>query len=157
MAEVSGRRKPAERAVVTYTASHGAEAPTISDSGAVSFGESADCDARFACPSVPDEGVPRVAGRLVAAPTNRFDLGLTELQQSILVAYCEPHPRGRLQPVTHKDVDEARSYHPNTAREILYDVWALMFAHDVPMPDVSDKSVASAEAARVHGRLWAMT
>jgi hypothetical protein len=39
-------------------------------------------------------------------------------------------------------------------REILYEIWARMFAQQVPMPDVSDKRVAVVEATRVHGLLW---
>jgi hypothetical protein len=50
-------------------------------------------------------------------------------------------------------VAAALNYHPNTVREVLYEIWALMFAEQIPMPDVSDKRVAVVEAARVHGML----
>jgi hypothetical protein len=53
----------------------------------------------------------------------------------------------------HREVAAALNYHPKTVRKILYEIWALMFAHEVPMPDVSDKRVAVAETARVHGQL----
>ena len=227
MAGVVGREKRAERAVVTYPAPHGIDALTLSEGETISFGRSADCHARFAYAPIPDDGVPRIAGRLLAAgervfvesvsqpghralelrgaegtsiqiphgegfspresqfdilvrggtavwklgvtvrmpldpsqgescdpPTNRFDLGLSDLQQSVLEAYCKPLSRGRGEPATHRDVAAALNYHPNTVREILYEIWALMFAKQVPMPDVSDKRVAVVEAARVHGLLW---
>jgi hypothetical protein len=231
MAEKGGKRVGVERAVVTYPAPHGTEALTLSEGDAVSFGRSADCQVRFGYAPIPDEGVPRIAGRLLAAgqrvfvesaaqpghralelrgatgttaqiphgegfsprdsqfeilvrggtavwklgvtvrvpldlsdteqstdpPTNRFELGLTALQQLVLEAYCEPLTRGRVEPATHRDVAAALNYHPNTVREILYEIWALMFAKQVPMPDVSDKRVAVVEAARVHGLLWNQT
>jgi hypothetical protein len=230
MAGVGARRKPPERAVVTYPAPHGIDALTLSEGETVTFGRSADCEARFGYAPVPDNGVPRVAGRLLVAgdrvflesvsqpghralevrgtegtsvqiphgegfsprerqfdilvrgesnvwklgvtvrvpfdastvgagdpPTNRFDLGLSHLQEKVLAAYCEPLTMGRIEPATHKEVAAALNYHPNTVREVLYEIWALMFAHEVPMPDVSDKRVAVAEAARVHGLLWTST
>jgi len=231
MAGGAGERVRVERAVVTYPAPHGTEALTLSEGDSVSFGRSADCQVRFGYAPIPDDGVPRVAGRLLAAgqrvfvestaqpghralelrgangtsaqiphgegfspresqfeilvrggtavwklgvtvrvpldrsdgdrscdpPTNRFDLGLTDLQQAVLDAYCEPLTRGRVEPATHRDVASALNYHPNTVREILYEIWALMFAQQVPMPDVADKRVAVVEAARVHGLLWNQT
>jgi hypothetical protein len=87
-------------------------------------------------------------------PTKRFSLDLTESQYTVLAAYCEPPSRGRSEPATHKEVGAALNYHPNTVREILYEIWARMFAQQVPMPDVSDKRVAVVEATRVHGLLW---
>lgn len=94
------------------------------------------------------------ADRSQDPPTKRFSLDLTESQYAVLTAYCEPPSRGRSEPATHKEVAAALNYHPNTVREILYEIWARMFAQQVPMPDVSDKRVAVVEATRVHGLLW---
>lgn len=216
-----------ERAVVTYPAPHGTDAFTICDGGLVLFGRGSECQIRFAYAPVPDDGVPRVAGSLLAAngrifvegsaqpghralelrsgdgtttqipvgealsprenhfdlfvhgsgalwklsvtvrpsprlfasgttndpPTRRHELALTDMQNAVLAAYSEPITRGRAEPATHKDVAAALNYHPNTVREVLYEIWALMFAEQIPMPDVSDKRVAVVEAARVHGML----
>jgi hypothetical protein len=226
-AKVGGQEAKVERAVVTYLAPHGTEALTICDGDVVSFGRGAECQIRFAYAPVPDEGVPRVAGSLLAAnrrifvesaarpghralelrtgsgtavqipvgegrspredqfdvfvhgtgamwklsvtvraslwpltsatttdpPTRRHELALTGLQRAVLMAYSEPIARGRPEPATHKEVAAALNYHPNTVREVLYEIWALMFAEQIPMPDVSDKRVAVVEAARVHGML----
>lgn len=216
-----------DRAVVTYPAPHGAEAFTLCDGETACFGRGAECQIRFAYAPVADEGVPRIAGNLLAAngrifiesatqpghraleirsqegttaisagegfsprgtrfdllvrgedatwkmsvtvrttprfgsaepsadpPTRRFSLDLDERQYSVLAAYCEPPRRGRSEPATHKEVAAALNYHPNTVREILYEIWARMFELQVPMPDASDKRVAVVEAARVHGLLW---
>ena len=217
----------AERAVVTYPAPHGVEAFTLRDGEIVQFGRGSECEIRFGYAPTPDQGVPRVAGCLLASnqrvfvessaqlghraltvrshdgvtvqlavgeghsprvnqfevlvpgdaspwklgvtvrpaarvgmvaaspdpPTKRHTLELTDLQRMVLVAYFEPITKGRLEPATHREVATALSYHPNTVREILYEVWALMFAEQIPMPDVSDKRVAVVEAARVHGLL----
>jgi hypothetical protein len=86
-------------------------------------------------------------------PTRHHELALTELQRAVLRAYSEPMTQGRPEPATHREVAAALSYHPNTVREILYEIWALMFAQQIPMPDVSDKRVAVVEAARSHGML----
>jgi hypothetical protein len=215
------------RAVVTFPAPHGTDAVTLCDGEGVAFGRGAECQVRFGYAPVPDEGVPRVAGNLLAVnrrifiesatqpghralelrstagttqiaagegfsprdsqfdlfvrgedsvwklgvtvratvdssdvgrsddpPTKRFSLDLSESQYAVLVAYCEPPSRGRSEPATHKEVAAALNYHPNTVREILYEIWARMFAQQVPMPDVSDKRVAVVEATRVHGLLW---
>jgi hypothetical protein len=216
-----------ERAVVTYLAPHGIDALTLCDGDLVLFGRGAECRIRFAYAPVPDEGVPRVAGSLLAAnrrifvespprpghralelrtgrgaavqlavgegrsprddqfdvfvhgtetmwklsvtvraamgsstsaattdpPTRVHELGLTDLQRAVLRAYSDPITRGRPEPATHKEVAAALNYHPNTVREVLYEIWALMFAEQIPMPDVSDKRVAVVEAARVHGML----
>jgi len=225
--ETTAKRSGVERAVVTFPAPHGTEAITLCDGDAVWFGRGAECRIRFGYAPVPDEGVPRVAGSLVAVnrrvfiesatqpghralelrgnegttqiaagegfsprdsqfdllvrgessvwklgvtvresvdsltaqrsddpPTKRFSLDLTESQYAVLAAYCEPPSRGRSEPATHKEVAAALNYHPNTVREILYEIWARMFAQQVPMPDVSDKRVAVVEATRVHGLLW---
>ena len=216
-----------ERAVVTFPAPHGTEAITLCDGDTASFGRGAECRIRFGYAPVPDEGVPRVAGSLLAThgrifiesatqpghralelrctekvtqitagegfspresqfellvrgegtpwklsvtvrpalepsagsrsddpPTRRFSLDLTESQYAVLAAYCEPPGRTRSEPATHREVAAALNYHPNTVREILYEIWARMFAEQVPMPDVSDKRVAVVEATRVHGLLW---
>jgi hypothetical protein len=216
-----------ERAVVTFPAPHGTDAITLCDGDSASFGRGLECRIRFGYAPVPDEGVPRIAGTLLAVnhrvfiesatqpghralelrgpagttqiaagegfsprdnqfdllirgedsvwklgvtvretveslvashsddpPTKRFSLDLTETQYAVLSAYCEPPSRGRSEPATHKEVAAALSYHPNTVREILYEIWARMFAQQVPMPDVSDKRVAVVEATRVHGLLW---
>jgi hypothetical protein len=216
-----------ERAVVTYLAPHGTDALTVCDGDLVLFGRGAECQIRFAFAPVADEGVPRVAGSLLAAngrifvetaaepghralelrtasgatlqipvgealspredqfdlfvhgtgalwklsvtvrtaprmfvsegrhdpPTRRHELTLTDLQRAVLAAYAEPITRGRAEPATHKEVAAELNYHPNTVREVLYEIWALMFAEQIPMPDVSDKRVAVVEAARVHGML----
>lgn len=224
LAEGSGHL---EVAVVTYIAPHGADAVTLCDGDSARFGRGTECQIRFGYAPIPDEGVPRVAGNLVAAnrrifiesaaqpghralelqtsdgitqitagegfsprdrefsifvrgettpwkltvsvrspteqlseqyphdpPTKKFSLNLSEMQYAVLSAYCEPPGRGRSEPATHKEVGAALNYHPNTVREILYEIWARMFAEQVPMLDVSDKRVAVVEAARVHGLLW---
>jgi len=223
MAGTAGR----ERAVVTYSAPHGVDATTLCDGDSALFGRGAECQIRFGYAPIPDEGVPRVAGSLLAAnhrvfiesatqpghralelrsadgarqisggegfsprdahfdllvrgessvwklsvtvradpqqpttersidpPTKRFSLDLSERQFAVLAAYCEPPSRGRSEPATHKEVAATLNYHPNTVREILYEIWARMFELQVPMPDVSDKRVAVVEAARLHGLLW---
>jgi hypothetical protein len=86
-------------------------------------------------------------------PTRHHDLALTESQRRVLDAYSEPIRRGRSEPATHRQVAAALNYHPNTVRESLYEIWALMFAEQIPMPDVDDKRVAVVEAARLHGLL----
>jgi hypothetical protein len=83
-------------------------------------------------------------------PTRSFELRLTETQQRVVAAYVEPLRNGRMEPATHREVATALSYHPNSAREALYEVWARMFAAGIPMPDVSDKRVAVVEAVRLH-------
>jgi hypothetical protein len=227
MPGTDGKGTVAERAVVTYPAPHGTDAITLRDGESAVFGRGAECQIRFGYAPFPDEGVPRVAGSLLAVnrrifiesatqpghralelrssagvmqiaagegfspreghfelfvrgeksvwklgitvresevsaavdrsadpPTKRFSLDLTESQYAVLKAYCEPPNRGRSEPATHKEVGAALNYHPNTVREILYEIWARMFAQQVPMPDVSDKRVAVVEATRVHGLLW---
>ena len=216
-----------ERAVVTYQAPHGTDVTTIRDGESVRFGRGIECEIRFGYAPVSDEGIPRVAGTLLAAnrrifvesadqpghrtleirslsgttqipagegfsprdnhfdlfvrgetspwkltvrvrtspepvtiepssdpPTKRLSLELSEKQYAVLAAYCEPPNRGRSEPATHKEVAAALNYHPNTVREILYEIWALMFELQVPMPDVSDKRIAVVESARLHGLLW---
>jgi hypothetical protein len=230
MGVAGSKRVNAGRAVVTFPAPHGTDAVTLCDGETATFGRGAECRIRFGYAPVPDQGVPRVAGSLVAVnrrifiesalqpghralelrgsggttqipagegfsprearfdlfvrgedsvwklgvtvrtavepaepaepgrfddpPTKRFSLDLTESQYAVLAAYCEPPHRGRSEPATHKEVAAALNYHPNTVREILYEIWARMFAQQVPMPDVSDKRVAVVEATRVHGLLW---
>ena len=83
-------------------------------------------------------------------PTNRLALDLSNKQLAVLQAYCGS---GRAEPATHRQVAATLSYHPNTVREMLYEIWSLMFELQVPMPDVSDKRVAVCEAARLHGLL----
>jgi len=217
----------AERAVVTYPAPHGTDVATLRDGESARFGRGAECEIRFGYAPVPDEGVPRVAGSLLAAnrrvfvestdqpghrtleirgpsgttqipagegfsprdshfdlfvrgensawklavrvrtsseppaaessadpPTKRLSLELSDKQYAVLAAYCEPPNRGRSEPATHKEVAAALNYHPNTVRETLYEIWALMFELQIPMPDVSDKRIAVVEAARLHGLLW---
>jgi hypothetical protein len=87
-------------------------------------------------------------------PTKRFLLDLNERQRAVLAAYCEPPNRSRSEPATHKEVAAALNYHPNTVREILYEIWAQMLDLQIPMPDVSDKRIAVVEATRLHGLLW---
>jgi len=86
-------------------------------------------------------------------PTYRHELVLTDLQRRVLDAYAEPIRHGRMEPATHREVATVLHYHPNTVREVVYDIWAAMFAAQLPMPDVSDKRVAVVEAARTHGLL----
>lgn len=214
-----------ERAVVTYHAPHGMESLVLKDGDSAEFGRGVDCQIRFGYAPQPDQGVPRLAGRLLVMnhrvfvescgqighraieiktpsgttsqiahgegfsprenrfdvlvvgetelwrlavnvrpwteasgnvvgmdpPTKHYELALSDLQRSVLEAYFEPIRRGRLEPATHKEVAAALNYHPNTVREALYEIWALMFEQDMPMPDVSDKRIAVVEAARVHG------
>jgi hypothetical protein len=87
-------------------------------------------------------------------PTRRFSLDLNEREFAVLTAYCEPPNRSRSEPATHKEVAAALNYHPNTVREILYEIWAQMLELQIPMPDVSDKRIAVVEATRLHGLLW---
>jgi hypothetical protein len=86
-------------------------------------------------------------------PTSRYTLDLTTAQQRILAAYCAPLSEGRVEPATHREVATALSYHPNTVRESLYEIWAMMFELGIPMPEVSDKRSAVVEATRIHGLL----
>ena len=215
-----------QRAVATYLAPHGTDAVTLRDDTTTAFGRGSECEIRFGYAPTPDEGLPRIAGRLIVAnhrvfvesaameghralelktanesrqlgagegfsprdqqfevlirgvktwrlaitlrseefpplrtnasdpPTRGFSLDLTDQQVAVLSAYCEPPGRTRAEPATHKEVAAKLNYHPNTVREILYDIWAKMFEQQVPMPDVSDKRVAVVEAARNHGLLW---
>jgi hypothetical protein len=96
---------------------------------------------------------PDMLGRSDASdpPTFHYSLALTDLQRAVLDAYSEPLRQGRAEPATHRDVAFVLNYHPNTVREALYEIWTLMFAQGVPMPDISDKRAAVVEAARVYG------
>lgn len=104
--------------------------------------------------TVRSDDLPAAPHSTPDPPTRRFSLDLTEQQFAVLTAYCEPPGRTRAEPATHKEVAAKLNYHPNTVREILYDIWAKMFEQQVPMPDVSDKRIAVVEAARNHGLLW---
>lgn len=86
-------------------------------------------------------------------PTSHYVLDLTLTQRMVLEAYCAPLREGRIEPATHREVATALSYHPNTVRECLYEIWAKMFEQGIPMPEVSDKRSAVVEATRVHGLL----
>ncbi len=88
-------------------------------------------------------------------PTRAFELRLTNMQRRVVGAYLEPLRHGRLEPATHREVATALSFHPNSAREALYDVWAKLFAAGIPMPDVAEKRVAVVEAFRLHRLLEA--
>jgi hypothetical protein len=83
-------------------------------------------------------------------PTRSFDLHLTDTHRRVIAAYMEPLRNGRIEPATHREAAATLSYHPNSAREALYEVWARMFAAGIPMPDVSEKRVAVVEAVRLH-------
>lgn len=83
-------------------------------------------------------------------PTRSFELRFTEMQRRVIAAYMAPLRQGRLEPATHREVGIALSYHPNSAREALYEVWAKLFAAGIPMPDVKEKRVAVVEAVRLH-------
>lgn len=54
-------------AAVTVPAPHGPDVVAISDGETVTFGRAASCEVRFAFAPTADEGVPRVAGRLIVA------------------------------------------------------------------------------------------
>ena len=86
-------------------------------------------------------------------PTRTYVLELTPMQRKVVEAYLEPLQRGRLEPATHKEAAARLSYHPNSVREALYDVWSRMFAAGIPIPDISDKRIAVVEAVRIHGLL----
>jgi len=62
-----GGSEAAERAVVTYSAPHGTDSVTLRDGDIARFGRGSDCEIRFGYAPRPDQGLPRVAGRLVAA------------------------------------------------------------------------------------------
>ena len=96
---------------------------------------------------------PAAAESSTDPPTKRLSLELTEKQHAVLAA-IQPPNRGRSEPATHKEVAAALNSDPNTVRESLYEIWALMFELQVPMPDVSDKRIAVVGAARLHGLLW---
>jgi hypothetical protein len=89
----------------------------------------------------------------VGPPTRTYVLELTPMQRRVVEAYLEPLQRGRLEPATHKEAAARLSYHPNSVREALYDVWSRMFAAGIPIPDISDKRIAVVEAVRIHGLL----
>jgi hypothetical protein len=103
--------------------------------------------------TVRSEAVLRASSDATDPPTAHYTLNLTHLQLAVLETYCEPLRRGRIEPATHKEVASVLSYHPNTVREALYEIWTQMFEQGVPMPDISDKRMAVVEAARVHGIL----
>ena len=98
---------------------------------------------------------PQLHGRhdAIDPPTSHYSLSLTDLQRTVLSSYARPLKNGRMEPATHKDVAGELSYHPNTVREALYEIWAMMFEQGIPMPDISDKRFAVVEAARIHGLL----
>jgi hypothetical protein len=99
----------------------------------------------------PDE--PALRREPVGMPTRTYVLELTPMQRKVVEAYLEPLQRGRLEPATHKEAAARLSYHPNSVREALYDVWSRMFAAGIPIPDISDKRIAVVEAVRIHGLL----
>jgi hypothetical protein len=68
----------------------------------------------------------------------------------VIAAYIEPSRRGRLEPATHREVAAGLSCHPNSAGEALLEVCTKLFAAGIPIPDVAEKRVAVAEAARLH-------
>lgn len=216
-----------ERAVVTFPAPHGTDSVTLRDGDVARFGRGSDCEVRFGYAPRPDQGLPRVAGRLVVAngrvfvessgdaahraltirsaegttasvgvgeahsprensfeilvpgdgapwsltvtvrdtdgtptsaesvdpPTKHYTLSLTPLQERVLTAYAEPVRRGAREPATHQQVATALSYHTNTVRNALYEIYNKMFEQQIPMPDVTDKRFAVVEAARAHGLL----
>src|SRR3954467_4010282 len=61
-----------ERAVVTFPAPHGIEALTLRDGDVVQFGRASECPVRFGYAPTPDQGVPRVAGCLLAVNQRIF-------------------------------------------------------------------------------------
>src|SRR6478672_101043 len=96
---------------------------------------------------------PALRREPVGPPTRTYVLELTPMQRKVVEAYLEPLQRGRLEPATHKEAAARLSYHPNSVREALYDVWSRMFAAGIPIPDISDKRIAVVEAVRIHGLL----
>ena len=60
------------RAVVTFPAPHGAEAATLCDGSTTAFGRATECEVRFGYAPTLDEGLPRIAGRLVVASHRVF-------------------------------------------------------------------------------------
>jgi hypothetical protein len=86
-------------------------------------------------------------------PTERLPFDLNDFQRKVLIEYAVPMSNGRGEPATHREVATRLSFHPNTVRETLYDIWTHFFEMGVPMIDVDDKRVAVVEAARLHGIL----
>ena len=222
LAAMAGGEITTARAAVTFDAPHGREVVVLHDGAELTFGRGGSCDVRFGFAPEVDEGVPRIAGRLVAAaqrvfveagdaarrptvqitaegrpavmvgvgdgfapaertfrvgvvgarqtwwftvrvrrepfpvdgdgspPTRSFDVQLSPLQRRVLEAYMAPMRRGRWEPATHREVATALSYHPNTVREALYEVWSKLFAAGVALPDIADKRLAVTEALRLH-------
>src|SRR5271156_1687914 len=72
MADGGGGQAGVERAVVTFPAPHGTDAVTLCDGETATFGRGAECRIRFGYAPVPDQGVPRVAGSLVAVNRRIF-------------------------------------------------------------------------------------
>jgi hypothetical protein len=103
--------------------------------------------------SVAVRAMDVVSGPLSGAPTQARRLDLSAVQRSVIEAYLEPMRRGRLEPASHREVAETLDRHQSSVREVLYDVWARMFALGIPMPDVSDKRVAVIDAIRHHSLL----
>jgi hypothetical protein len=83
-------------------------------------------------------------------PNSTYNIWFTETQRRVLDAYREPLARGRKEPATHAEAARALSLHPNTARNVIYDIWALLFAEGVPLPDIAEKRIAVIEAIRLH-------
>jgi hypothetical protein len=52
-------------ASVTYPAPHGTDVVELFEGDVIAFGRSSDCGIRFGFAPVPDEGVPRIAGKFV--------------------------------------------------------------------------------------------
>ena len=88
-----------------------------------------------------------------SSETLHIGLSLSARQMIVLLAYYEPIRTGRADPATHREVATALSYHENTVRKVLYEVWEAMIDRGIPMLDVDDKRVAVVEAARIHGLL----
>jgi hypothetical protein len=82
--------------------------------------------------------------------TRSYEVQFSDRQRRILGEYVKPLTRGHWEPATHREVGVATGLHPNTCREALYDAWSLLFAAGVPLPDISDKRLAVAEALRLH-------
>ena len=62
-------------AAVTFPAPHGTDVVVVGEGETVTFGRAGSCDIRFGFVPTADVGVPRVAGRLIAAAASSTPRG----------------------------------------------------------------------------------